>query len=274
MNKGIIGAIIAGLLLIGGVIGACMSLTKIDNGNVGIVYSPNGGVKDEALSQGFHFVGLLDRVNEYPTKLRTVDAKNLTVSTKDGKNINIDLSYSYKIDASKVTSIYKTFGSVPVEELEKGYLERRLLESARKVVSKYNLLDIYGEDATQATLEINQDYEKRVAKYGFIVSDTTLGAPKADEKTQEAIDERVKVAQENQKKKLELENDKIDAQRKQVQAEGEATKKQIDAEAEARANKVIANSITDELIRNKEAEARLKHGWVEIQGANAVVKEN
>ncbi|EUJ59182.1 prohibitin family protein [Listeria fleischmannii] len=235
-KKGVLGAVIAGVVLLVSAIGLLMSLTKIDNGNVGIVYSPNGGVKDEALSQGFHFVGLLDRVNEYPTKLRTVDAKNLTVSTKDGKNINIDLSYSYKIDASKVTSIYKTFGSVPVEELEKGYLERRLLESARKVVSKYNLLDIYGEDATEATIEINQDYEKRVAKFGFLVSDTTLGAPKADEKTTRGNRRTCKSgARESKRKKLELENDKIDSQRKQVQAEGEAKKKEIDAEAEANA---------------------------------------
>ena len=44
-----------------------------------------------------------------------------------------------------------------------------------------------------------------------------------------------------------------------------------EAEAEAKANKLKANSITDELIRMKEAEARLKHGWVTVQSGNAAV---
>lgn len=271
MSKGVVGAVVVGVVVVVGAIGLIMCIEKVDNGNVGIVYSPSGGIKEEALAPGWHTIGLLDKMNEYPTKLRTVDAKNLTVSTKDGKNINLDLSYSYKIDASQATAIYKTFGSVPVEELEKGYMERRLLETTRRVVSKYNLLDIYGEDATEASQNIQKDFAKNVEKLGFIVSDTTLGAPKADKKTQAAIDDRVKVSQENSKKKLELENDKIDAQRKEVQAQGEATKKQIDAAAEAKANETVSKSITPELLKKMEMEARQKHGWVEIQGASAVV---
>ena len=33
----------------------------------------------------------------------------------------------------------------------------------------------------------------------------------------------------------------------------------------------LSESITDELIKMKEAEARLEHGWVEVQGADTVV---
>ena len=45
----------------------------------------------------------------------------------------------------------------------------------------------------------------------------------------------------------------------------------IEAQAEADANKVLSESITSELIQLKEAEARLKHGWVTVQGADTVV---
>lgn len=43
------------------------------------------------------------------------------------------------------------------------------------------------------------------------------------------------------------------------------------AEAEAEANRTIAASITPELIQMTEAEARLEHGWVTVQGVDAVV---
>ena len=36
---------------------------------------------------------------------------------------------------------------------------------------------------------------------------------------------------------------------------------------------MIANSMTPELLKKMEMEARLKHGWVEIQGSNTVVKD-
>ena len=40
---------------------------------------------------------------------------------------------------------------------------------------------------------------------------------------------------------------------------------------EAEANRVISASITPELIQMKEAEARMEHGWVTVQGAGSVV---
>lgn len=47
----------------------------------------------------------------------------------------------------------------------------------------------------------------------------------------------------------------------------------IEAQAEADANKIVSESITPELIQMKEAEARLKHGWVTVQGADTVVTQ-
>ena len=46
------------------------------------------------------------------------------------------------------------------------------------------------------------------------------------------------------------------------------------AKAEAESNKIVSESITDELIRMKEAEARNKFGWVTVQGADTVVTGN
>lgn len=48
---------------------------------------------------------------------------------------------------------------------------------------------------------------------------------------------------------------------------------QIEAQAEAEANRVIAESITPELIEMKEAEARMAHGWVTVQGADTVIAD-
>lgn len=46
----------------------------------------------------------------------------------------------------------------------------------------------------------------------------------------------------------------------QETARNEAEPKRIKAQGEADANRILSDSITDELIRRKEAEARMKHG--------------
>lgn len=67
---------------------------------------------------------------------------------------------------------------------------------------------------------------------------------------------------------------KADAEAKVTAAQGDADAKVIAAQAEADANAKINSSITDQLIRMKEAEARLKHGWVTVQGSDTVVTKD
>lgn len=78
----------------------------------------------------------------------------------------------------------------------------------------------------------------------------------------EAIDKALKQEQEKAK---------VEANTKKVQAQAEADAGIIKAEGEAKANKAKSDSITDNLIRMKEAEAREKHGWVTVNGAGSVI---
>ena len=92
-------------------------------------------------------------------------------------------------------------------------------------------------------------------KVGVVYS--MSGGVQAQQQTQQAQAEQEKIKVENATKLLEAQN----------AAEIEKTK----AEAEASANRTVAASITDGLIRMKEAEAREKHGWITVQGADTVV---
>ena len=84
-----------------------------------------------------------------------------------------------------------------------------------------------------------------------------------------------KQAIENQKAvdlaKANREKAEIEAETAKVKAQGEADAMIITAEAEAEAYKIQSSEITENLIRKWEMEARNKHGWVTIQGANTVV---
>jgi regulator of protease activity HflC (stomatin/prohibitin superfamily) len=271
MSKFKIGGIIVGLVLILGLIISPLFLEKINNGFVGVVYSPNGGVKKETLGPGVKVVGLFNKVTEYPTRLQTTHAKNLGLATSDGKNITIDFNYNYKADATKVVDIFNQFGPMDIEDLASSFLNSRLKNAARNEISQYSVLELYGSKSSLISAKIQEDFAKDVEQYGFEVTGLVLGTPHPDKATQAAIDATVKAKQELERKNTEVLIAKKNAEKQLIQAQGSANAKIAAAEGEAKSNKLLEQSITPQLIQLKEAEARLKHGWVTVQGASSII---
>lgn len=264
-NTGIKAAVAIVAVLMIGVVGAFKFFERIDNGYVGVRYSMNGGIKDEALAQGVKFVGI-DKVIQYPIRLQTIQAKSVSVSTSDGKKTTINIKYDYKVDSTKAAKMYKEFGNITSEDIEKGWLKSKLQKVAREVYAKYSLLDILSGESSKVEAEVLTNFAKSVETKGFEVEDVTLGVPDVDAETQKSIDAIIRAGQENEKAKL-------DAETAKTQADSEAYKRTTAAEAEATANQKIAESVTDELIRYEEAQARKEHGWVTVNGGGTVVTQ-
>lgn len=231
-----IGAGIVGFGLISGAAIGIMKTERIPAGEVGVVYNTQG-VEDETLPTGWHINGVLDKTIEYPIKMQTVKYKDMKVATNDGKSIEMDFAYNFTIDPEKVIGLYNKFGAVGVETITDNYLRTRLWESARTTIAKYNVIEIYGEKSSEAGQKIQDSFADEVNELGFTVTNLTIGVPKADESIQEAIDERVKASQQLEKKKTELEIAKAEAERKKVEAEGQA-----------KANKILTQSVTKEIL--------------------------
>lgn len=222
----------------------------------------NGGVRDTYLSQGVHFVGL-DKVTQYPVKTQTYEDK-ITVSTKDGKKIDMPVTYSYNVDHSKAVDVYKKFGSQPIENIEKGWLKQQLLASGRSVVSKYNILDVMSEDATKMQADLLKAFQDKVEKTGFNIEDVSTGTPNLDDQTKDSINGLIIAGQDNKKAEL-------NAKATQTKAEAEKKAEITKAEGKAKANELLSGSVTDKTIADKEADARLQHGWVTTQTGQAIV---
>ncbi|WP_396125696.1 prohibitin family protein [Bacillus sp. Marseille-Q3570] len=237
-NRKIIGGVIVGITIALVVVIATFFIQRIPNGYVGVVYSPNGGVQEDTLGQGWHIVGLFDKITEYPIRMQTVEYQDIQVATSDGKNITMDFAYNYSIQPDKVVELFNKFGPVPVEEIESTYLRTRLWDAGRKAIANFSVIDTYGQKSSAAGMEVQKVFSEDVGDLGFIIDDLTIGVPKPDDSTQEAIDARVKASQELERKQTEL---KI--------AEAEAEKKKIEAEATAEYNNIINESMTPEVIQ-------------------------
>ncbi|ARM69342.1 hypothetical protein vBSauClo6_201 [Staphylococcus phage vB_Sau_Clo6] len=239
MRKSVVISGVIGFLAIIGFIILLMCITKIPQGHVGVVYSVNG-VKENTKSPGWHLTAPFDKVNKYPTKTQTHKYKDLNVATSDGKNLQMDIDVSYKVDATKAVDLFNRFGSADIEELEKGYLRSRVQDNVRQAVSKYSVIDAFGVKTGEIKKDTLDSLNDNLEKQGFVIEDIALSSPKADKNTQKAIDERVKANQE-------LERTKVD---KQI-AEENAKKKEIEAKGEKKANDIRSESLTEEVLQQQ-----------------------
>lgn len=282
-KSGLVGGITLGVFLIFLFIAIIVCKKIIPAGYVGVVYSMNGGVQDELLTQGFHIVPPTKRVKTFTIGneqlILTKDARegsetddSFMVSTADNANISVSFQMSYRFQQDKVVNTYKRFRGMSGEDIVNSRVRTVLKAKISEITTFYTMMDIYSGDRGKINAEITQFLNEKLGEeYGIEVIDASIIDVHPDSQLQQTIDDRVKAMQRKQQAEAEQETIKVQNETKILEAEAAAKAKLIEAEAEANANRTIAASLTGELLQQMEMEARLKHGWVTVQGANTAV---
>lgn len=256
---------------------------RIPTGYCGVQYSMNGGVKDEVLTQGWHIVSPTIKVKEFTVSneqlILSKDSRDgsegdesFNVSTADNASISISFQMSYKFNQEDLVDTYKKFKGMDGEDIINHRVKTVLKSKISEITTDYTMMDIYSGNRSEINNKItnylNNEFKKA---YGIEVIDASIIDVHPDEQLQKTIDARVTALQNKQKAEAEQETAKVEAATALIKAQNEADIALTKAKAEAEANRIIGESITPGLIQMKEAEARLEHGWVEIQGAETVV---
>lgn len=269
-------------------------MERIPTGRVGVQYSLNGGVKDEVLDMGVNFVPPGIHVKEFTIGneqlILSKDKRegsegddSFKVATSDDASISISFQMSYRYNPETVVDTYKKFKGMDGEDIVEQRVKTVLKSKISEITTDYSMMQLYSGNRSEINDKITEYLNREFGgAYGIEVLDASIIDVHPDDKLKAAIDDRVKALQEKQQAEAEQEKIKVqketekmqaeaDAQIAVTQAQAKAEKMRIEAQAEADANNLKSSSITPELIQMKEAEARLQHGWVTVQGANTVV---
>ncbi len=235
--------VIIGLFII--IILIIKSAVTIDSGEAGVLYRPFGGgvVTDEPpLGEGFHIVAPWNKVYVY--EVRRQELKEImNVLSSNGLDIKLEASVWFKPDAANLGKLH--------QEIGEDYLSRILLptirSAARSVVGRYTPEQLYSSkrDAIQAEIF---DETRKIIKDQYIeldevlVRDVTLPAT-----IKEAIERKLKQEQES----LEYEFRLISAQK-------EAERQVIEAQGKSDANRILSQSLNDQILKDKGIEATLQ----------------
>lgn len=280
---GKVGAVVVGVVLFLVLVILVICIEKIPVGYEGVVYSMSGGVQDETLQQGWHLVSPTKKVKTFTisneqlilTQDKRKDSEkdeSFRVATSDNASIAISFQMSYRFIPDQVVNTYKKFKGMDGESIVNNRVKTVLKSTISEVTTDYSLMDLYSGNRSEINSRITAYLnDKFKDQYGIEVLDASVIDVHPDEQLKMAINNRIEAQQKADQARAEQETARVEADTALIKAQNEAEIQITKADAEAQANQKLAQSITPELIAMKEAEARLKHGWVTVQGANNVV---
>lgn len=264
MNSKKIGAIVLGITLAGGTLFGLLSMERVKPGYVGVVYSMSGGIEDSVLTQGWKFVGPTKKVTQYSVATEqlymSVDEKegnkgndSFDVTCKDGK-LNVDFEMSYCFDADMVPKIFTRYRGMSGEDVVNNIIRGKVKTFVNEVTSQYTVLEAHLEKKGELNRAIAEHLKTSLADFGLTVESANLTQTRPDAAVAEAITKRSAAAQELEAEKQKQEKVALEAETKRIEAQGKADAKLIEAEAEAKANKILQESLTPELIEKMRIE--------------------
>lgn len=186
--------------------------------------------------------------------------------------MGINLTVNYNFIPDRVVELYSKFNGMDGEALVESRIQNSIIAYVKEVTPQFSVMDIYSEKKPEVNNAItNYLNEKLTSEYGINVSSALVIDVELDDTLTDKIRAKEQAKQDAEIAELNKQTALAQAETDKVEAQAEADVKVIEAQAEADSNRIVAESITPELIQMKEAEARLKHGWVTVQGADTVV---
>lgn len=271
--------------LIGGVV-TVKSLHRVGQGEVGVVYSMHSGVKDETLSPGWHFINPIDKMSTYPVSQQQLVLSNNAADFNEeeleqdthvdapanGGMVKMNMTINYNYLPDRVTELYERFNGMDGDQIVESKIKNSILAYIKEVTPNFSVMDIYSDKRSEVGQAITEYLNGKLNnEYGIQISSALIIDVQLDEELQAKVQQKEQAKQDAEKAELDKQTAIAQGEAAKAKADADAQVTITNAKAEAEANRVLSESITDELIRMTEAEARKEHGWVTTMGADAVV---
>lgn len=216
-------------------------LTVVEPGHTGVVVTL-GKVEEHVMQEGIHFkIPFVQEVVKIDNRIIKLEVSTEAFS-KDLQSVQTTLAINYRVDTSKSYSIYKNIGSA---------YEAVLIEPAVNEVLKATTAQYTAEESvTNRTLVsegLVEGLNEKLNEIGLYITDVNIINFDFSDAYITAIEEK----QVAQQQLLKAETEK---QTRITNAEAEAEAIKIKAEAEAEANRILAESITEELVNYNKIE--------------------
>lgn len=247
-------------IIVASLLSAC---TYVPPGNVGILVNLLGsgkGVDDtKELGVGRYWVGVNEELYIYPTFTQnhvwtksstegSPDNEEIEFQTVEGMTVSADVGISYAVIPDKVPYIFQKYRK-GLEEITHIYIRNMVRDAFVHVASTEPVENVYGAGKTKM-LSAVEAYVREQTKNMFTIERIYLvGNLRLPELVTAALNGKIEATQRAQQIENEIRTAKAEAEKTIATSEGAAKAILIEAEGQASANKILAASITPELVQ-------------------------
>ena len=223
-----------------------------------------GKLSERNYSQGVYYVNpFTSSMERIPT--RTVNMEvNLNLPSKEGLNIESNISILYKIEAQNVQGFIQTLG--PNYETVISSVFR---STAADVCARFMAKDMHSGKRAEIEQEITERMNEYLVDKSIIIEAVLMKSIKLPPGLYNSIEGRLEAEQEVMRMQYILKKEELEADRKVIEAQGEvstmefilekekleAQRKVIEAEGQRDAQKIITDGLSDDIIRMRSIEA-------------------
>lgn len=214
---------------------ACSCVVFIPANTVGIRWSAFTGTSESTLDEGIALKTPVDKIYQISTTVQEKSIDNMAVQTLDAQWVSMSLNIKYQVDKANAFKVFKNYKTL--ENLDINLISNVTQRSVEEVTTKYNVIDILGEQRNTIYTEIENILKAKLADEGVTLKFITIIETDAGEEIEAAIAKEA-VA----KKAVET------AEQEKKKAEIDAETKLIEAQGEAKANEIKTKQLTDEIL--------------------------
>ncbi|HYH91665.1 MAG TPA: prohibitin family protein [Candidatus Saccharimonadales bacterium] len=219
---------------------------QIPAGYIGVVRQ-FGAVTGSTLDPGLHFVTpIINSVDQLDTRVKAIRVEGYTAASKEQQDLFLDATLNYHVDPRQAPRIVQDLGL----DFEETIIKPRFLDIPKSVTDDYPtavVLNSRDEIRTKATELLRAQLEPR----GIIVDGISFENFSYSEAYNQAIEEKQAAQQQVETERQRLAQQEIIAQQRVATARGEAEAQIERARGEAESNRLVAASLTDEILQNR-----------------------
>jgi len=205
------------------------------------------------LEEGPHLYNpLVTKIIKTPVRTENLEIK-LNLPSKEGLNVDAEISILYRIEKSKVPHLIETVG------LTYESIIRNVFRSASAdVCAQFLAKDMHSGKRAEIEKEIQTNMGKTLAENGIVVEAVLMKSIKLPQGLYNSIEDRLEAEQDALRMKFILEQEALEAERKIIEAKGSRD-----------AQLILAEGLSEEILKLRGIEAFLK--LAESSGSKLII---
>ena len=224
--------------------------TTIPAGHVGVA-SLFGKVDTEELSEGFHIINPLKKIQKIDCRNKELTLDSVGVPSQDQLTTAVDVTVKWRVDRNQAAEAYKETGAAAaLESVHLKPLLRSLLREAGKEIK--NAEDFYQADVQVSMQAKISDGLGALAKKGILVEEVLLRAFNLPAMIVQGVEDKKRQKQLAERQIEELKRFSTEQEQKQVEAKAE----KLAAIEEAEKRVALADAKAYEITAEAEAQAK------------------